>query len=106
MSDAATRVFVLFGLYGDLDPGVVTTQLRTTPTSSFEKGELVGNGVAGRVREELGWVVTTDEEPRLSSVIGRRSSVGSGGGPWVTVEKMRRLADLDLDLVVSFYAVD
>ena len=34
------------------------------------------------------------------------SSVGTGGGPWVTATTMSRLGAAGLDLIVSFYAVD
>ncbi len=34
------------------------------------------------------------------------SSIGMSGGPWITAKTMARLVALDLDLVVSFYAVD
>ncbi len=135
MSTADTSVFVLFGLYGEFDPDVVTAQLRITPTSSFVQGEPVGGVRTGRVHEQSGWVVTTDErlgvtiDPHLAWLLERLepvaselaafrslgvqprvdctwSSVGRGGGPWVTTDKLRRLVDLDLDLIISFYAVD
>ncbi len=135
MGEGDTTVHVLFALYGDFGPDEVTKQLLIDPTRTFRSGDLVGTGHTGRVQDESGWIVETDPQlgdtidPHLDWLLNRLepvalalsalrergartrldcawSSVGMSGGPWVTAEKMRRLAHLDLDLIISFYAVD
>lgn len=133
MGNGGTEVYILFGLYGDFTPDEVTTRLRLHPTGTFSKGDIASH--TGRLHDESGWIVKTVPQlgdtidPHLEWLLERLepvaseldtlrqsgvrtrldcawSSVGMGGGPWVGADKMRRLAHLDLDLIVSFYAID
>lgn len=131
MGSGKTEVFLTFSVFGEFEPEDLTARLALEPTRRWVKREPVGN--RGRVRERSAWLLESSSElgdtiePHIAWILGviepvaaelvsiRRegaemlldcywSSVGMSGGPWIRAETMGRLARLDLDLVISFYA--
>jgi len=123
-----TEVSVALWLFGDFDPDEISRLLELTPSSQ-------GQPRTGRWPRGASWTLSSDDhvksdlfEPHiewvLASVEPRAtalaklisggaeahincdwSSVGSSGGPVISVESMSRLTALGLPLVISFYAI-
>lgn len=135
MRSRDTEVFLTFGIYGIFSPEEATARLGIAATRTWERGAAVGNGRSNRKRTSSAWMLETDRglgdtiqphlewlldtiEPRAGALAELRhdettarvdcfwASIGMSGGPWITSAVMKRLAALDLDLVVSFYATD
>lgn len=130
------QLHVCLRLLGDFAPIEVTRRLGVVATHSYERDSPVGNGRSGRKHANAGWflsserhVSSTEIEPHLAWLLdaceptgaalaalvaeGARadvdcfwSSVGMSGGPWLAPETMKRLGNLQLPLMISFYAVD
>lgn len=130
-------VWVGLVIQGDFDPNDITRRLGLEPEHAWSKGDVVPQSRRGRTRSTSSWAIYSGSsieadtiEPHLAwlldliephaealSVIVATgafayadclwASPGLGGGPWIEPESMRRLAALDLPLIISFaYATD
>jgi hypothetical protein len=131
----APDVYVALRLRGDFTPAMVTRQLGLSPSHVLSEGEVVGNGGSGRVHPHSTWLLESRSidadtiEPHLDWLLNLIeplagptsallaagihgdvhcywSSIGTGGGPWISPRSMTRLGALGLPLVVSFYVTD
>jgi Domain of unknown function (DUF4279) len=131
-----TEVWVGLRITGDFDPDDITRRLGRDPTHTGLKGRVLSRH-SGRVASTSKWAIDSESlidaptiephlewlldliEPRigaLSAIVANGafayadcfwSSTGMGGGPWIEPRSMRRLAALDLPLIISFhYAID
>jgi hypothetical protein len=128
-----TDVWVGLTITGDFDPNDVTWRLGLEPTHARLKGEVRPPSAP---RETSTWAIDSEKwiaadtiephlewlldllEPRadaLAAIVANGAfayadcfwaSPGRSGGPWIEAKSMRRLAALDLPLIISFYATD
>jgi hypothetical protein len=130
------EVWVGLTINGDFHAKDITRRLGLEPTRVWSRGEVIQGRRPGTVASTSLWAIDSDTsieadtiephlawlldllEPRveaLSAIVANGAfayadcfwaSVGLSGGPWIPPESMRRLADLDLPLIISFYATD
>jgi hypothetical protein len=129
------EVHVGLTIEGDFHPNDISRRLELEPKHTMLKGEVISRRRA-RVASTSHWSIDSEEsieadtiephlewlldllEPRgeaLSAIVATGAfayadclwaSVGLSGGPWIGPESMRRLAVLNLPLIISFYATD
>jgi Domain of unknown function (DUF4279) len=130
---ASADVYVGLIINGDFNPEDITRRLGLEPLHTTSKGEVFPHRRARPVATTSVWKLFSDAsieadtiephlawlldllEPRveaLSAIVANGAfayadclwaSPGLGGGPWITPQSMRRLAALDLPLIISFY---
>jgi hypothetical protein len=132
MPDTEVFVGLVIKADFDFDPDDITRRLGLEPERKWSKGEVLSR-LTGRVAPTSGWSIDSGSsieadtiEPHLawlldllephaealSAIVATGAfayadccwrSPGRSGGPWITPESMRRLAALDLPLIISFY---
>jgi hypothetical protein len=126
-------VWVGLTINGDFDANDITRRLGLEPARAWSKGEVRPLRRAGTVASTSVWAIDSGSsieadtiephlgwlldllEPRveaLSAIVANGAfayadcfwaSPGRSGGPWIEPQSMRRLAALDLPLIISFY---